>query len=190
MCEAEEGAEVCREVPTVVHCLQSSSKLKTLSHSVQEILSPNPVEAEDYPPPPEQPYSFRYTHELTSTDSKDSTGFSIQDILGISQNYQTPQDQEAGTMKLEYVGDGGEVVESKVFSQDYLSAVQRINNGDGYSMDGPPNSPYIHYGEVPLECLGSNFIYPNFGSNSFSGHLPRHPSSYPPFYEAHVSFLK
>lgn len=176
-----------------------ANKNNNITHSVEDILSVNnqvnyTVEddeafnqtQEDY-----VAYSSRfipeYQHNLT--DSKDSTGFSIQEILGISQQY--GEQEDSMPVKQEYRPHSPNEYDMKMAHASNLQMLGIPRPEVTYSVpilndeSSPPYGQYVDMGVgyPPHISYGGGYI------NNYIQHQPmRHPGLFPTYYD-HVSYL-
>lgn len=158
-----------------------------LSHGVSEILSsPQQVQyvsEEDYADTPDYGYQPRYAQE-NQDYSKDSTGFSIQEILGITSQY--PSHEDLG-IKLEFAQPAPVIPEPEPKSVGLLTneyGAQRLNGSDlVYTVASQEASPsFAHYSDFS----GGNYSFGPSYSNSFGSQPTRQAGELPHYYE-HVS---
>lgn len=178
----EDTGNSARTVP------DSPYKPSSLSHSVEEILSINNQsygEEDDYQTPREYlSYQQRYPQEYQPQDSKDSTGFSIHEILGIAQQYGSQDDM---AVKLEYSHENpisGESDPKLLMTPDYTPPTPRTTE-ILYSTNPSSSPTYGGYGDYVTFPQFSNA----YSSNSFTVHQPRHVGGLSVYYD-HVSFVR
>lgn len=170
--------------------IQYSKQPLVLSHGVSEILSsPQQVQyvpEDEYSDTPDYGYQPRYAQE-NQDYSKDSTGFSIQEILGITSQY--PSHEDLG-IKLEYAQPAPVIPDSEPKTVGLLASSEyggpRLNGSDlTYTVGSQEtSSSFSHYSDFS----GGNYSFgPSYSASNFGSHQPTRQAGELPHYYEHVS---
>lgn len=174
-----------------------ANKNNNITHSVEDILSDNSqvnysVEDEEAFNQTQEDYvaySSRFIPEYQQnlTDSKDSTGFSIQEILGISQQY--GEQEDSMPVKQEYHSHSPSEYDMKVAHASNLQLLGPPRPDVTYSVSTLSDNSSPTYGQYVDMGMGYPPHIPYGGGyiNNYLQHQPmRHPGLFPTYYD-HVS---
>nr|AIB07890.1 Hox cluster protein zen [Glyphotaelius pellucidus] len=174
-----------------------TNKNNNITHSVDDILSDNnqvnyTVEDEEAFNQTQEDYvaySSRFIPEYQQnlTDSKDSTGFSIQEILGISQQY--GEHEDTMPVKQEYHPHSPSGYELKMAHASNLQVLGAPRPDVTYSVSAVSEDGSPTYGQYVDIGMGYPPHIPYGGGymNNYLQHQPmRHPGLFPTYYD-HVS---
>lgn len=174
-----------------------ANKNNNITHSVEDILSVNNQvnyvveEDETFNQTQEDyvAYSSRFIPEYQPnlTDSKDSTGFSIQEILGISQPYEEQEDSMH--VKQEYRPHSPSEYDMKMAYASNLQMLGMPRPEVTYSVPTLSDDSSPSYGQYVDMGVGYPPHMPYGGGyiNNYMQHQPmRHPGLFPTYYD-HVS---